>query len=77
MQILPYKRFLQYYENSVPQAPGLIKRNSQWVANEATKYNIQTYSNQLGGGVLLDEMSIQDDLQVVKKGDTLSLVGQF
>lgn len=77
MQILPYKLFLQYYKNSVPQSPGLIKRNSQWVANETTKYNMQTYSNQFGVGVLIDEMSIQDDLQVAKKGDTLSLVGTF
>ena len=52
MLILPSKRLLQYYENSVPQAPGLIERNFQWMANEATKNNIHSYGKH--EGLLID-----------------------
>ncbi|VDI20706.1 Hypothetical predicted protein [Mytilus galloprovincialis] len=73
MLILPSKRLLQYYKNSVPQAPGIVDRNFKWMAKEASKQHIQSYGKH--GGLLIDEMSIQDDLQVVKNGDEWSIVG--
>ena len=35
MLILPSKRLLQFYKNSVPQAPGIVDENFQWMVKEA------------------------------------------
>ena len=35
MLILPSKRLLQFYKNSVPQAPGIVDEHFQWMVKEA------------------------------------------
>lgn len=73
MLILPSKRLLQYYKKSVPQAPGIVNQNFEWMVKEAEKKGIKEHGKR--GGILIDEMSIQDDLQIVKKGDSWSIIG--
>jgi hypothetical protein len=41
MLILPSKRLLQFYKNSVPQAPGIVDENFQWMVKEADKKGIK------------------------------------
>ena len=62
MLILPSERLLRYYKNSVDQQPGFNRQNLQWMCLEARRQNISE-SGKIGG-LLLDEMSIQDDIQV-------------
>lgn len=72
MLILPSKRLLQFYKNSVPQAAGIVE-HFQWMVKEADKKGIEEHRKR--GGILVDEMTIQDYLQVIKKGDSWSIVG--
>lgn len=73
MLILPSKRLLQFYKNSVPQAPGIVDENVQWMVKEADKNGIKEHGKR--GGILIDEMTIQDDLQIIKKGDSWFIEG--
>jgi hypothetical protein len=57
----------------VPQAPGIVDENFQWMVKEADKKGIKEHGKR--GGILIDEMTIQDDLQIIKKGDSWSIVG--
>ena len=71
--ILPSGRLLQYYKNSVSQPPGFNKCNLEWMRKEATRQNIPATG--LRGGLVMDEMLIQDDIQVKKRGDEWELIG--
>ena len=73
MLILPSKRLLQFYKNSVPHAPCIADDNFQWMVKEANKKGIEEHGKR--GGILIDEMTIQDDLKIIKKGDFWSIVG--
>lgn len=73
MLILPAKSTLNYYRNSVKQVPGITPDNITWMKKEAGRQNTSEYGRR--GGILLDEMSIQDDLQIVRKGDAWDIVG--
>ncbi|KAK3091497.1 hypothetical protein FSP39_020263 [Pinctada imbricata] len=70
---LPSKRLLQYYKNSVRQIPGFNEANLTWMKKEMEKQNISEFG--CHGGIVIDEMTIQDDLIITKSGDTWKLVG--
>ena len=59
---LPSTRLLQYYKNSVDQAPGINPRQLEWMEKEAETKKVNAFGKR--GGLVLDEMSIQDDIQV-------------
>ena len=71
--ILPSPRTLSLYKNCITQKPGINKDMFRWMSLEAERINL----NQAGyiGGLLLDEMNIQKDLQIVTKGGEWKLVG--
>ncbi|XP_046357922.2 uncharacterized protein LOC124136148 [Haliotis rufescens] len=71
--VLPSQRLLQYYKNSVKQSPGINEEHLTWMEEEAKKNGIEGFGRH--GGLLLDEMQIQDDLQIVRRGSDWSLVG--
>lgn len=62
---LPSGRLLRYYKNSVSQPPGLNKDNLRWMYSEAKRQNIPPSG--WHGGIVIDEMQVQDDLQVRNK----------
>ena len=70
---LPSKRLLQYYKNSVKQTPGFNKGNLTWMMKEMEKQNVSEFGRH--GGIIIDEMSIQDDLIITKSGDSWNIVG--
>ena len=61
--VLPSKRLLQYYKNSVDQAPGINLQQLDWMVKEAAFKNVPAFGKH--GGLVLDEMSVQDDIQVI------------
>ena len=72
MLLLPSKRLLQYYKNSITQTPSFNKDNILWMKKEAEKQKISDFGKH--GGVLIDVMTIQDDLVIAKDGENRSLV---
>ena len=62
MLVLPSKRLLQYYKNSVDQAPGINAQQLDWMMKEASAKTVTGFGKR--GGQVLDEMTIQDDIQV-------------
>ena len=73
MLLLPSKRLLQYYKNSVKQSPGIVEDNLEWMHKEAEKKGVVDHGRH--GGLLIDEMTIQDDLQIVRQGDSWIILG--
>ena len=73
MLILPSESLLRMYKNCVKQKPGLCDDNLIWMEKEAKRQNVSAFGKR--GGLVIDEMSIQDDLQVVRKGDAWCIVG--
>jgi hypothetical protein len=71
--VLPSKRLLQYYKNSVKQSPGFVQNNFTWMTKEADKQKVSDFGKH--GGLVIDEMSLQDDLVITRQGDTWNLVG--
>lgn len=51
----------QTYKNQIKQKPGILKDNLKWMQTEAKKRNLE--GSEVNGGLLIDKMSIQDDLQ--------------
>ncbi|VDI04296.1 Hypothetical predicted protein [Mytilus galloprovincialis] len=70
---LPSESLLYLYKNAVKQKPGIIPTMMAWMKNEAVRLRVETEGYY--GGVLLDEMSIQEDLQIVNHGNGTSLFG--
>lgn len=62
--VLPSGRLLSYYKNSVKQDTGFISENLEWMQQEADRQGITAGGRR--GGLLIDEMQIQSDLQVKK-----------
>lgn len=58
-------RLLQYYQNTVKQKPGFNNELFKWMKREAERQNLS--SENMEGGLLFDEVSIQDDLVLEKK----------
>ena len=71
---LPSKRLLQYYKNSVDQATGINTRQLEWMQKEAISKKVSEFGKR--GGLVIDEMSIQDDIQV-KEGLYFSFILRF
>lgn len=72
MPCLPSKSTLIYYKNGVKQTPGINNDNLTWMKKEAELQSVSTFGHR--GGLLLDEMSIQDDIEILRKGDAWDLV---
>ena len=66
MLVLPSESLLRMYKNCVKQKPGLCDDNLIWMEREAERQNVSAFGKH--GGLVIDEMSIQDDLQKVRKG---------
>ena len=71
--MLPCNKTLQNHKNAVHQQPGIVRANLLWMYNESMRRKLNKTA--LKGGLLLDEMSIQDDFQIVRKNDTWKLIG--
>ena len=50
------------YKNCVRQKPGFQLDNLEWMKSEAERRSLPSMGYR--GGLLIDEMSVQDDLQV-------------
>ena len=73
MLILPSQCILAYHKNKVQQTTGVVDENIQWMYQEFCRLKL-TESNK-NGGITLDEMSLQKDLQVIRRGDSWEMVG--
>ena len=71
--VLPSTETLRKRKNAVRQSPGIVENNIKWMLHEANMKNIKPEARR--GGLLLDEMSIQHDLQVVHRGEEWELIG--
>ncbi|KAL3886345.1 hypothetical protein ACJMK2_026344 [Sinanodonta woodiana] len=69
----PSEQLLSLYKNAVCQGPGIIPPMIKWILNEAQRQNL----TQEGyfGGLILDKMLIQEDIQIVHYKSGSSLVG--
>ena len=70
---LPSGRLLRMYKNNVRPESGLNEAIFRWMLAEAETRRLSPADRQ--GGLLIDEMSIQPDLQMVRDGDGFQLVG--
>ena len=52
----------RFYKNIVRQDPGFNSKNLEWMEKEATRQNVEGFGRR--GGLLIDEMQIQDELRV-------------
>lgn len=73
MLVLLSKRLLQYYKNSVKQPVGISADNLQWMKMECSRQSVPDFGKH--GGLIIDEMAIQDDLVIERAGDAWKLVG--
>ena len=71
--ILPSPSLLILYKNSVHQQVGFHTEIFKWMYTEAKRLKIPTEG--WTGGIVIDEMSIQEDLQICKSGDGIEVVG--
>ena len=55
------------YKNTVQQAPGLQEEVFKWMHDEAQRLALSNADRQ--GGIVIDEMAIQPDLQMVRDND--------
>ena len=68
---LPSSRLIQIYKNKVSQQAGIQRHALEWMRNEALNQNLSTEGYE--GGIIIDEMAIQEDL-AIKKGNIFQLV---
>ncbi len=73
MLALPSGRLLCYYKNSIQQNAGLNKEVFELMRDEAKKWKIPKCGYR--GGIVLDEMSIQEDIQMKQENGSMKLVG--
>jgi hypothetical protein len=73
MLILPCPSTLILYKNKVKQETGFNEKILQWMHAEAVEKQI--HEDGWMGGIVIDEMSIQSDLQISKNGDAVELCG--
>ena len=71
--VLPSQKILQIYKNKFHQKAGINKELLHWMKNEALHRNLPTEGYE--GGLILDEMSIQSDLQFYCKNGQTYLTG--
>ena len=72
MLVLPSESLLRMYKNCIKQKPDINEENLTWMKKEAERQNVSDFGKR--GGLIVDEMSIQDELQIVRKGDAWSIV---
>jgi hypothetical protein len=68
--MLPSESLLQKYKNCFDQQPGFPDETLRWMNSEAEKENCDKC-----GGIVLDEMSVQEDMSVEFRGDKMNIVG--
>ncbi|KAK3108741.1 hypothetical protein FSP39_014554 [Pinctada imbricata] len=73
LMILPSEKILQIYKNSVHQEAGFQKEMLKWMAEEAKVKNLSPEG--YVGGLIIDEMSLQPDLQFSSKDGVIELIG--
>jgi hypothetical protein len=73
--VLQSKRLLQLYKNSAKQEVEFCEDNMRWMAIESVRQKVSQFLKH--GGLVLDEMSIQDDLVIKRQGDSWKLVGMI
>ena len=73
MVVLPSGRLLQMYKNCIRQNPGMNHEVFDLMQKEALKWKIPASGYR--GGIMLDEMSIQEDLQLKEENGLMKLVG--
>lgn len=71
--ILPSASHIKRFKNKVDQKSGINKDVLQWMMNEARLINLPKEGYE--GGLLIDEMSIQPDLQLKRIGQEYQLIG--
>lgn len=71
--LLPSKRQIQRYKNKVDQHVGISKENLKWMLSEAKRRSLHIDGYQ--GGILIDEMTIQEDVQLKKCGNDFEIIG--
>lgn len=74
MLVLPSERLLRFYKNCLDQTPGSSMDMFMWMRKEADRQQVSKAGRH--GGLIIDEMAVQDDIQIVKKGDTWHLIGE-
>jgi hypothetical protein len=70
---MPSGKQLSLYKNSVPQNAGIQMAAFTWLYKEANRLQISPEGRT--GGLIFDEMKIQEDLQLIRCGDQSKLVG--
>ena len=73
MLILPSRSVLKLYKNDVQQGAGFNDKIFNWMRLEAERRNLPPAGYH--GGIIMDEMSIDEDLQMVNCGKGVKLVG--
>ncbi|XP_053400344.1 uncharacterized protein LOC123539045 [Mercenaria mercenaria] len=71
--VLPSKRQIQGYKNKIDQQTGISKSNLKWMLSEIKLRKLPEDGYE--GGLLMDEMAIQEDIQLKKIGDEFEIVG--
>lgn len=71
--VLPSPSLLIMYKNNVQHKVGFNNEVFQWMLKEAIRLEVPAEG--LLGGVIMDEMAIQTDLQITKEGDVVEMVG--
>ncbi|CAG2213956.1 unnamed protein product [Mytilus edulis] len=70
---LPSESLIKLYKNAVHQCPGIVPDMMLWMCNEAKRQNLVT--EDYFGGLILDEMAIQENLQIVNTKSSTKLYG--
>ena len=70
---LPSERLLSVYKNAIQQKPGIVTDMMQWMQQEALRQNVPPHG--MYSGLIMDEMSIQEDLVIASDKTGQHLVG--
>ena len=73
MLILPSRSTLKLYKNDVYQHAGFNMEVFDWMRLEANNQSLPPHGYH--GGLILDEMAIEEDLQMVRNGKFTKLIG--
>lgn len=73
MLILPCPSTLILYKNTIKHNIGFDNNILNWMHSEAVRKEI--HPDGWIGGIIIDEMAIQSDLQINKNGDVVELCG--
>lgn len=71
--VLPSSKLIRLYKNKIDQKAGVNKDVFEWMKSEAELQDIPDEGYE--GGLILDEMTIQEDLQMKRSGNEFELIG--